>query len=206
MKNSIFYQVLIRVLKKSKIRTILLLIILLSFNATAWFIFATKVDTGVGAKIVAWNVAFVTGEDELLEYINFKIDNIYPGMEEYTERIDVTNKGESDAKLSFEIESARLLNNEYVVDNKSITSNSLLASLANDYPFKIRVGASKENISPGDNAYFYVTVFWEYESGNDEQDSYWGNMAYDFYEKNPDKDSIELNLMVTATQKNKTDN
>lgn len=201
IKNSIFFEVLIRLVKKTKLRTIILLIILLSLNTTAWFIFATKVDSGVGAKIVAWNVSFVTGEDELLEYINFKIDNIYPGMEAYTQKIDVTNKGESEAGLNYEIKSARILDNEYIVDGDVITSISLLSSIANDYPFKMRVGVSNSEIQPGEQAYFYVTVSWEYESGNDEQDSYWGNMAYDFHEEYPNEDSIELDLVISAVQK-----
>jgi len=200
MKNSIFFEVIKRLFKKSKLRTLLFLIVLLSLNTTAWFIYATKVDSGIGAKIVAWNVAFVTGEDELLEYINFTIDNIYPGMEEYTEKIEVTNKGETDASLEYEIKSARILDSEYTVDDSAITSISLLSSLANDYPFKIKVGVSKDIISPGDEAYFYVTVYWDYESGNDEADSYWGNEAYDFHEVYPDKESIELDLVISAIQ------
>lgn len=205
MKNnkSLFLEVVKRILKKTKLRTLFMLVVLLSLNATAWFIFATKVDSGIGAKIVAWNVAFVTGEDELLEYINFKIDNIYPGMEPYTQKIDVTNKGESVAKLEYEIESVRILENEYKVDDKTVTSISLLSSLLNDYPFKIKIGVSASEIAPNEHAYFYVTVHWEYESGNDEQDSYWGGKAYDFHELNPDLESIELDLVISAIQKNK---
>lgn len=199
--NRRFIKFLARFLKKTKLRTLLLLIILLSFNSTAWFIFATKVENGISAKIVAWNVAFVTGEDELLEYINFNIDNIYPGMETYTEKIEVTNNGESNAKLKYEIDSARILDSTYEVDDNTITSVSLLTSLAHDYPFKIQIGVSKDEIMPNEKAYFYVTVSWNYESGDDEADTYWGNKAYDFYENNGDKDSIELNLVISAVQK-----
>jgi len=201
MKNSLFLEITKRLIKKTKIRTLLLLIVLLSLNATAWFIYATKVDTGIGAKIVAWNVSFVTGEDELIEYINFKIDNIYPGMEIYKQRIDVTNQGESDANLKYEIQNARILESEYSVDDETITSDSLLYSLENDYPFKIKVGVSNYDIKPGEQAYFYVEVIWDFESGNDEQDSYWGEQAYEFYKKNPDKESIELDLIISAVQK-----
>lgn len=201
IKDSILFQILTRVFKKTKLRTLLMLMILLSFNTTAWFIYATKVENGISARIVAWNVAFLTGEDELLEYINFKIDNIYPGMKEYTEKIEVTNNGDASAALSYEIEDARILDSTYVVDDESVTSVSLLSSLANDYPFKIRIGVSKELVTPGENAYFYVTVFWDYESGNDELDTYWGNKAYDFHQDNKDKESIELNLIISAVQK-----
>lgn len=201
MKNNLFLEITKRLIKKTKIRTLLLLIVLLSLNATAWFIYATKVDTGIGAKIVAWNVSFVTGEDELIEYINFKIDNIYPGMETYKQRIDVTNQGESEANLTYELQKVRILESEYSIDNRTITSDSLLYSLENDYPFKIKVGVSNYDLKPGEQAYFYVEVFWDFESGDDEQDSYWGEQAYEFYENNPNKESIELDLVVSAIQK-----
>lgn len=204
-KKSLFFEVIKRLIKKTKLRTLFFLVILLSFNTTAWFIFATKVDNSIGAKIVAWNVAFVTGEEELLEYVNFKIDSIYPGMTPQTQKIEVTNKGESIANLLYEIKSARILDNEYIVDDNAITSSILLSSLVNDYPFKIKIGVSSEEIKPGENAYYYVTVSWDYETGNDEQDSYWGSMAYDFNENNHDKESIELDLVISAVQKNKVD-
>lgn len=199
--KSLFFEVLKRLIKKTKLRTLLLFIVLLSFNATAWFIYATKVESGIGAKIVAWNVAFVTGEEELLEYINFKIDNIYPGMTSQTKKVEVTNNGESVASLKYEILSARLLDNSYQVDDQVITSENLLKSLENDYPFKIKIGVSNDEIQPGEQAYYYVTISWEYESGNDDQDSYWGTMAYDFYEENPERESIELDLVISAVQK-----
>ena len=198
MKNNL--KILQKVIKKTKLRTLLLLIILLSFNSTAWFIYATKVENGISAKVVAWNVSFITGEDELLEYINFNIDNIYPGMEPYTEKIAVTNNGETNAILKYEIDDARLLDLYYKVDT-SLSSNELLASLSNDYPFKIRVGVSNDEIAPGEKAHFYIKVMWEYESGDDEADTYWGTKAYDFHEQYKDKNSIELNLVISAVQK-----
>ena len=125
-------------------------------------------------------------------------------METYTEKIEVTNNGESTAKLNYEIQDARILDSIYTVDDNTITSSSLLASLANDYPFKIRIGVSKEEIVPTDKAYFYVTVSWDYESGDDEADTYWGNKAYDYHKSNSDKNSIELNLVISAVQKKET--
>lgn len=202
--NSPFFRILKKVLKRVKLRTLLLFAVLLSSNATAWFIYATKVENGVSARVVAWNVDFVTGENELLEYIKFDIDNIYPGMSPYSEKIEVTNSGEAAAILNYEIQNARILDNVYEVNDTTITSNSLLASLANDYPFKIRIGASSPQISPGEKAHFYMTVMWEYESNDDEADTYWGTKAYDFHEQYPDKESIELNLIISAVQVNET--
>ena len=200
MKNSLFVEVIKRIIKKAKIRTLLMIIALVSFNSVAWFIYATRVENGVSARIVAWNVSFLVGEDELLQEVNFRIDRIYPGMEDYYRRIDVTNTGDSSATLSYEIISARLLEDSYVVGD-TLTSPQLLNSLENDYPFRIEVGNSMDILETGTSAYFYVTVSWPFESGNDALDTLWGNRSYDFHADNPTMDSIELNLRIIASQK-----
>ena len=197
--NSVFVEVLKRIFKKAKIRTLLMLVMLLSFNSVAWFIYATKVDSGISAKIVAWNVSFVSGEEELLQNINFKIDRIYPGMEEYSKRIDVSNSGDNTARLGYELVNARLLDEYYEVGG-SISSSDLLKSLREDYPFKIMIGVSSAEVTPGSNAYFYVSVSWPFESGDDDADTLWGNRAYDYQKNNSDSESIEINLKISAVQ------
>ena len=197
--NSVFVEVLKRIFKKAKIRTLLMLVMLLSFNSVAWFIYATKVDSGISAKIVAWNVSFVSGEEELLQNINFKIDRIYPGMEEYSKRIDVSNSGDNTARLGYELVNARLLDEYYEVGG-SISSSDLLKSLREDYPFKIMIGVSSAEVTPGSNAYFYVSVSLPFESGDDDADTLWGNRAYDYQKNNSDSESIEINLKISAVQ------
>lgn len=198
--NNIVFEIIKRILKKSKLRTILLLIILLSANTTAWFIYATKVDSSISASVVAWNVSFDGNENELMQKFDIEVGSIYPGMEPFTKKVEVTNKGEASAKMSYELVSARILDEEYVVDS-SLSNESLLNNLANNYPFKIEIGSSKEELSPNEGSYFYVTVYWDYESGDDEKDTYWGIKAYDFNKMNPDKSSISINLIITAMQK-----
>lgn len=200
MKNSLFVEIIKRIIKKAKIRTLLMIIALISFNSVAWFIYATKVENGISARIVAWNVSFLVGEDELLQDVNFRIDRIYPGMDDYYRRIDVTNTGDSSATLKYEIVSARLLDENYVVGD-TLTSEQLLNSLENDYPFRIETGRSEDLLQIGSSAYLYVSVTWPFESGDDELDTIWGNRAYDFHLENPTMESIELNLRITASQK-----
>ena len=200
MKNSLFVEIIKRIIKKAKIRTLLMIIALISFNSVAWFIYATKVENGISARIVAWNVSFLVGEDELLQDVNFRIDRIYPGMDDYYRRIDVTNTGDTSATLSYEIVSARLLDETYVVGD-GLTSQQLLNSLESDYPFRIETGRSEDILPTGSSAYLYVSVTWPFESGNDALDTIWGNRAYDFQSTNPGEESIELNLRITASQK-----
>lgn len=200
MKNkNLFLQVLIRILKKSKLRTLLLLIIFFSFNTAAWFIYATKIDVGIGARIAAWDISFITGEEEIVQNIRFNVPNIYPGMDTYYKTLSITNRGEANAIVSYEIKSVRILDNVYTV-NDEVTSELLNQSLRTDYPFKITIGVSDYEIVPTAAAEFYFSVIWEYESGNDELDTFWGMQAYDFNSLNPDEDSIEINLSVKAIQ------
>ncbi len=49
----------IKVLKKIKLRNLLILIVLLAFNTYAWFVYTTKVSTGLNAHVSAWDVEFV---------------------------------------------------------------------------------------------------------------------------------------------------
>ena len=53
------------------------------------------------------------------------------------------------------------------------------------------------------NGSFKITVEWPFESGNDENDTLWGNKAYEYYSVNPNEQSIALNLTLIATQQNK---
>lgn len=199
-KNNLYklYKVL---RKRVKLGSILLLLLTLSANTFAWFIYATKVDSGVKAHVRAWNVLFEAHDEEIEEMMSFDVSDIYPGMETYTDSVEVRNKGESSAKLSYEIVSINILGEVYEVKEGSIlTSDNLINSLLTDYPFKISIGMSNPTINPGSLERFTLTVSWPYDSGDDEEDTYWGTKAYDYHASNPDSSSILINLKVSARQ------
>ncbi len=200
-KKNNFYK-LYKVLKKRvKLGSILLLLLTLSANTFAWFIYATKIDSGVKAHVRAWNVLFEAHDEEVEANMSFNVSDIYPGMSVYTDSVEVRNKGESSANLSYEIESINILGEVYEVKEGSIlTSDSLINSLLVDYPFKISVSMSNSTISPGGLESFILTVNWPYDSGDDEVDTYWGSKAYDYHISNPDSPSILINLKVIAKQ------
>ena len=67
--------------------------------------------------------------------------------------------------------------------------------------FKIMKKIKIRNLITGSgNGSFKITVVWPYESGDDEADTNWGRKAYEYYENNPDKECIELKLVLKATQ------
>ncbi len=189
--------------KRVKLSTLIMLIITFSSSTFAWFIYATKVDSGITAHVKAWNVLFEVGEDEIVENMHFDVSDIYPGMMTYTDNVSVKNKGETKAELSYEIVSYTIFGVKYEVGNNGVlSSEDLKQSLLNDYPFKTAISLSNNIISPNSSESFSLVVSWAYESGDDEKDTLWGIKAYDFHELYPDLPSISIELKVTATQKN----
>lgn len=201
-KNNLL--VLFKVLRKRvKLSTLLMLIVTFSSSTFAWFIYATKVDSGITAHVKAWNVLFEVGDDEIEENMHFDVSDLYPGMMTYTDSVSVKNKGETHAELSYEIVSYTIFGVKYEVGNSGIlTSDDLKQSLLNDYPFKTAITLSSNIISPNSTESFSLVVSWSYDSGDDEKDTLWGTKAYDYHELHPDLPSISIELKVVATQRN----
>ena len=91
----------------------------------------------------------------------------------------------------------------YDAENDStITSEIIENKMTTEYPFKIRIIKSDEQLISGTgNGFFKISVEWPYESGNDELDTFWGNKAYEYYSLNPGEKCIQLKLELIARQK-----
>lgn len=193
--------------RRVRLRTILFLALAISCNSFAWFVYNSKVSNSIVTHIKAWKVVFENEDNQLTEEVKFTIDQIYPGMDNYTDSISIANKGEADATLHYEIVSVRILNNVIIQDNNH-TSESLINSLANDYPFKINFLIDNPIIAAGGGeSTFKVNVNWAYDSGNDSADTYWGNESYKFIKENENNGltevqhpEIELVIRLYATQ------
>ncbi|MCI6001615.1 MAG: hypothetical protein MRZ37_00435 [Tenericutes bacterium] len=191
----------IKIIKKRlKLRTLILLILTFAANSYAWFVYATKVSNSVEAHVRSWNVKFNFGSTQLTEYVNFNIDNMYPGMDEYANFINIVNSGETVGRINYEIVSARILDTTYNVP-EDITSSELINSFLNDYPFIIDIGSTNELVSPnGGEEQFSIKVNWEYESNRDDLDTKWGNRAYDYYKQHPDSSIISIRIKINVIQ------
>ena len=88
-------------------------------------------------------------------------------METVDELVNIENKGDSDAKLSYKVISSRILDSE--INGELLEDNSMLTdSLSHDYPFHVNIDLSKKYISSGGNSStFEVSVSWPLDSGND---------------------------------------
>lgn len=189
-------------LKRNKIKTLLFLFIALVANTYAWFIYNRVVSTNLEAHVKSWQVTIDGAMDE---NITFSIDDLYPGMPEYSDEVTLTNDGEMDANVSFQIHSIRVMDETYTVGVNNETIASLNARLAS-YPFSITLESSNTLVeSGGGQAQLHLYVSWDFGNGDEAKDlldTYWGEKSYDFTEDNPNLPSIEIVVNVNVEQVN----
>ena len=188
------------------------MIVLLAANTFAWFIYATRINTDVSVHVRAWNIIFESGDNQIANEVDINVNSVYPGMEDYDYEIKAYNRSEVNATLTYQILSARILDQEYTsVEQKNdlglpvleddLTSAQLETKLANDYPFSITIATSSETIQLGSGVETYtLSVTWPYENDNDEADTLWGINAYQYKESNPGNPSIALKIRIIITQ------
>lgn len=150
------------------------------FTTFAWFAYSglRKVATEVDVK--AWYIELSKSGDVVTNDIVITLDDVYPGMETVDEVVNIENKGDSDAKLSYKIVSARILDSS--ISGDALEDNGFMTdAFSHEYPFHVNIDLSKNYISSGDDSsVFEVSVSWPLDSGNDSLDSLWGMNAYNF--------------------------
>lgn len=193
-------RIIFRLLKRVKLRTLFLLAITLVSNSFAWLIYSTKVSNSMVARVKSWNVSFEVGTGEEIEdFIELNVSTLYPGMDDYEVSLRVSNSGETNARITYEVINAEILGNDLMTLGK--TSSQILDMLRVEYPFSINFSVSNEIISSeGGEELVSIEVTWPYESGDDAKDTLWGEMAYAFHEQNPNTPSIDLVVKLTAYQ------
>ena len=187
------------ILKYINTKTIIILIVLLSFNAYAWFIYITKASLELDVHVAAWDITFQAGEEEITNDVVLEVDKIYPGMEDYVQEIEVHNRGEISADLSYKIMSIEIFGEKFEVGDQYTSDD--LQNMLNSYPFKITIESSTDQIEAGTGqGKFTIKVTWPFESGNDELDTYYGNKSYEFQTNSPQAKSLIVKFELTAKQ------
>ncbi len=189
-------------LKKHKIKTLLFLFLALVANTYAWFLYNRVVNANMSAHIKSWQVTIDGAMNDTLE---FEIDDLYPGMDDYEDSVELTNEGEMDATVSFSLRSIRILDQTYEVGVNGETVQSLTERL-DDYPFEISFEASNTNVAAhGGKSELRLYITWDFGEGDPEEDALdteWGENSYDFHASNPDTPSVEIVVDVTVAQVN----
>ena len=145
----------------------------------AWFAYSgiAKVSTDIDVK--SWLIEFEKNDTTVSNNIVISLDDIYPGMEVMHETIKIKNKGDSNAKLSYSIVSARVFDEEIIAEN--VEQDFVKDRLSHYYPFSINMDLSDNFVlSKEEDSQFELSISWPLDSQNDERDSEWGNLAYQF--------------------------
>ena len=191
-------------IRKIKLHTLILLILLLIFTTYAWFVFVSEVSSGLTAHVSSWSVSFKIDDEEVHD-VAIDVGQIYPGMPNYEKTITIENKGELPGEISYEMTKVILLGTTYEVSS-TLTSDDLISKMQNDYPFKVNVTISGGNIIPPNGTKdVTITVTWPFESGNDtedEIDTQWGESAYDYYKTHgTGSPALHIDMTLKVDQK-----
>ena len=187
-----------KIIKKVKFKTLFLLMITLASNSFAWFIYTTKVSSNISAKVREWNVSFDVNGENVEKTIEINIDSLYPGMTTYTQTLTASNSGEARAQISYEVIRANILGDDLTSMNYS--DIEIINYLRSYYPFSIDFHVSNDIVQSNSEETITISVSWPYESGQAEEDTKWGNLAYTYHSSHPDTASIDLSIKITAYQ------
>ena len=187
-----------KIIKKVKFKTLFLLMITLASNSFAWFIYTTKVSSNISAKVREWNVSFDVNGENVEKTIEINIDSLYPGMTTYTQTLTASNSGEARAQISYEVIRANILGDDLTGMNYS--DIQIINYLRSYYPFSIDLHVSNDIVQSNSEETITISVSWPYESGQDEEDTKWGNLAYTYHSSHPETPSIDLSIKITAYQ------
>lgn len=178
-----------------KLNLVSLFFVAVSFISVtlAWFAYSgiVGVDTEIGVK--SWYIEFQKDNSTVSNNIVISPTEIYPGMETISEKVDIKNKGDSDAQISYSIKSARILDDELL----GLEPAALEDKLSHDYPFHLNISLDKDfAVSKNGNSQIEVSISWPLDSGNDQADSEWGSKTFDFLEKENEKLKVDQTYKV----------
>ena len=197
-----------RAKRRVTLRTLFLLSITLIINTYAWFLYITTVSGNITAHVDAWRVSFEVDNEEVEEEFNFEIQHIYPGMADKSKTVAISNTGDKQADIGYEIKYVKIFDEEYatseavaegipVSQNATILSSEAIANkIQNDYPFKLIFDIDGETISPEETSEMTITFRWQYDQGDDETDTMYGTQAYSY----TNGTSIKIKIKIKAEQ------
>ena len=202
----------LRVLKKIKVSHLVILALLLIGNTYAWFIYIDTVSNSVDVHIKAWNIDLQDDQGTVTDTVTVYVDAVYPGMTTYEKEIRVSNFSDLDATVTYDILSVEIMGEktysregkiEYnlATSQNDPTSAQLIQQLANDYPFVIDFDIDETHLEAvTGTATYTISIAWDYESGNDTLDTYWGERAFTFVNETPGAACISLDIKIKIQQ------
>ena len=171
----------------------------------AWFAYTNTISSNFNVNLKSWNIEVRNGEGEISNTYTFNIDDAYPGMTEFDDGLEIHNQGDIPAKINYNITYFRVFNDEV-----SLSRDVTFADLEKDYPFRFHFTWDSLYLDVDMVDVLNLNFWWNLDSGNDELDTQYGNMAYEFKQQeeqrhNQDssyiiRPSIELKVEVVVSQ------
>ena len=209
--------ILFVVLKKHKIVLLLLLFFGFASTSFAWFIYNKTVDMSIHGHVKSWDVVIGEGEEGTHE---FKISDLYPGMDSSTDKINIVNNGEVSADLSINIKSITLFGEVQSEDDYQVTvSADGRVFTIEGYPFDLHFEIADKQIASNGVSQLSFELVWDYENDEaecmvtddtgtynkcDREDTELGEKSYEF-SSNPDnaqESSLVIELTIDIVQSN----
>lgn len=170
--------------KRTKRFSILMVLMLLSVNAYAWFIYIAESKFDLSAKIVSWDVNFLNNSQEVSE-INEKIENVAPGMETYSKTVNINNNSDFDAEFNYRLTDFIIMGKSVLPSGaNSMTVDEILTYLEERYPFDFTMSTDSDIISQTETGQFTITFDWDFEDTSKYYkltDVYTYNPSFDYY-------------------------
>lgn len=172
----------------------------------AWFAYSGLITARTEINVKSWQIEFNNKGQKASNELTISLDEIYPGMDTVSEKIEIRNLGDTAATIDYDIASARILD-ETLTESDQDTLKDILS---HNYPFHIDMSLSSNYAHENDGySEFEIAISWPLESNNDSDDSKWGRAAYDFQlaeaeaAKEPTytaRQALKIEISLTAAQ------
>lgn len=150
--------------KKMLIRSILLTGFLLGVNVYAWFIFVEQFGGNIDATVASWDVIAFDENQQQIDELALEIDDLYPGMSDFSKYITVRNRGSLSASFEYWITSVVVFGETY--NFTEAQSAGALQDFEEEFPFVVQFASDMAIIPPSQDATFSINALWPYESSD----------------------------------------
>jgi len=213
-----------------RIISILLFSVILIVSTFAWFSSQKDVDLGgLTGDVTSWDVSYyVRNEERLDQTATFTINQLYPGMDLYQDRVHIYNIGTSSTNIEYKLISVKVFgetlyedgaaDNELTVEFDEDTNTTYIFTGDTQYPFEISYTYDKDYLNGkydmdtqtpvSAHAILELNVDWEYgEEGSvdgeisdkDALDTQFGKDAYEYYQNELNDPSKAIEIKVKIT-------
>ncbi len=171
----------------------------------AWFAYTNTISSNFNVNLKSWNIKITKNNTEISNSFTIDLDEVYPGMTDFSETYSIKNEGDLNAKIDYNITYFRVFNDEITL-NDDIT----FYEITRDYPFKLSFEESSRYLPSGATRNFTVSCTWPLDSGNDQLDTQYGELAFAFQQQEQQhhtqdpsyvvRPGIELKVEIVVSQ------